>query len=206
MPIDHSFLQKVSLRAASRRTALACLVTWIAMPALGAAGLELTPPDALAQVKAGKLILVDVRTPAEWKQTGVAQGAALLDMQHPKGANGFMDDLLKLTKGDKNAPVALICRTGNRSTQVQRYLESQGFTRVYNITEGMAGSAAGPGWLRRGLPLPSSMHTRSQRPRKRVAWSLLRISWKRRSMVSLPSLATSQVPKVSASPRTEGSR
>ena len=153
MPIDHNFLQKVSLRAASRRTALACLVTWIAMPALGAAGLELTPPDALAQVKAGKLILVDVRTPAEWKQTGVAQGAALLDMQHPKGANGFMDDLLKLTKGDKNAPVALICRTGNRSTQVQRYLESQGFTRVYNIAEGMAGSAAGPGWLRRGLPL-----------------------------------------------------
>ena len=60
--------------------------------------------------------------------------------------------------------------------------------------------------MRRGLPLPSSMHTRSQRPRKRVAWSLLRISWKRRSMVSLPSLATSQVPRVSASPRTEGSR
>jgi rhodanese-related sulfurtransferase len=47
----------------------------------------------------------------------------------------------------------LICRTGNRTTQVQRYLEAQGFTQVFNVREGMAGSAAGPGWLRRGLPL-----------------------------------------------------
>lgn len=137
----------------SRRTVLAALSTCFAATAFAATGLELSPPDALAQVKSGKLILVDVRTPGEWKQTGVAQGAVLLDMQHPKGATGFMDDLLKLTKGDRNAPVALICRTGNRSVQVQRFLESQGFTHVYNVAEGMAGSAAGPGWLRRGLPL-----------------------------------------------------
>ena len=136
-----------------RRTVLAALSTCFAATAFAATGLELSPPDALAQVKSGKLILVDVRTPGEWKQTGVAQGAVLLDMQHPKGATGFMDDLLKLTKGDRNAPVALICRTGNRSVQVQRFLESQGFTHVYNVAEGMAGSAAGPGWLRRGLPL-----------------------------------------------------
>ena len=137
----------------SRRAVLAALATGFAMQAFAATGLDLSPPDALAQVTSGKLILVDVRTPGEWKQTGVAQGAVMLDMQHPKGATGFMDDLLKLTKGDRNAPVALICRTGNRSAQVQRFLESQGFPRVYNIPEGMAGSAAGPGWLRRGLPL-----------------------------------------------------
>ena len=53
----------------------------------------------------------------------------------------------------ENAPIALICRTGNRTTQVQRYLQSQGFTNVYNVKEGMAGSGAGPGWLKRGLPV-----------------------------------------------------
>ena len=37
--------------------------------------------------------------------------------------------------------------------QAMRYLEAQGFTQVFNVREGMAGSAAGPGWLRRGLPL-----------------------------------------------------
>jgi rhodanese-related sulfurtransferase len=36
---------------------------------------------------------------------------------------------------------------------VQRYLQSQGFTQVYNVKEGMAGSGAGPGWLKRGLPV-----------------------------------------------------
>ena len=133
----------------TRRVALASLAALTLIPAFAATGLEMSAPDALAQLKAGKLILVDIRTPDEWKQTGVAQGAVRLDMQHPKGAPGFMDDLLKLTKGDKNAPVALICRT----TQVQRYLEAQGFTQVFNVREGMAGSAAGPGWLRRGLPL-----------------------------------------------------
>ncbi|MDP2795785.1 MAG: hypothetical protein Q8O25_17150 [Sulfurisoma sp.] len=41
----------------------------------------------------------------------------------------------------------------NRTTQVARYLEAQGFTQVFNIKEGMVGSAAGPGWIRRGLPV-----------------------------------------------------
>jgi rhodanese-related sulfurtransferase len=74
-------------------------------------------------------------------------------MLHPQGAPGFTNALLDKVKGDKNAPIALICRTGNRTTQVQRYLQSQGFTNVYNVKEGMAGSGAGPGWLKRGLPV-----------------------------------------------------
>jgi len=136
-----------------RRRALAGLAAITLTPVIAATGEALSAPDALAQLKAGKLTLVDIRTPAEWQQTGVAQGAVRLDMQHPKGAKGFMAELLRQTRGDKNAPVALICRTGNRSSQVQRYLEAEGFTRVFNVAEGMAGSAAGPGWLRRGLPL-----------------------------------------------------
>ena len=48
---------------------------------------------------------------------------------------------------------ALICRTGNRTGQVQKFLQAQGFTNVLNVSEGMAGSGAGPGWARRGLPI-----------------------------------------------------
>jgi len=137
----------------SRRSAMAGFAAFMMAPAWAASGATLSAPDALAQVKAGTLTLVDIRTPAEWQQTGVAQGAVRIDMQHPRGGPGFMEELLKQTRGDKHAPVALICRTGNRTTQVQRYLEAQGFTRIFNVSEGMAGSAAGPGWLRRGLPL-----------------------------------------------------
>jgi len=31
--------------------------------------------------------------------------------------------------------------------------KAQGFMQVYNVKEGMVGSAAGPGWLKRGLPV-----------------------------------------------------
>ncbi len=114
---------------------------------------DLAAPDAAAAAVAGKVTLIDIRTPAEWKETGVAKGAKQVNMMHPQGAQGFVDQLLGEVKGDRNAPIALICRTGNRTTQVQRYLQSVGFTHVYNVSEGMAGSAAGPGWIKRGLPV-----------------------------------------------------
>ena len=114
---------------------------------------DLAAPDAANAASAGKLTLIDIRTPPEWKETGVAKGAKRVNMLHPQGATGFVEQLLGEVKGDRNAPIALICRTGNRTTQVQRYLQSVGFTQVYNVKEGMAGSGAGPGWLKRGLPV-----------------------------------------------------
>jgi len=126
---------------------LACLAT------LPAAAADISAPDAQAALEAGKLTLIDIRTPPEWRETGLAKGAKRLDMLHPGGAQGFVADLLKQVNGDRNAPIGLICRTGNRTTQVTRYLEAQGFTQIYNVKEGMAGSAAGPGWIKRGLPV-----------------------------------------------------
>lgn len=133
---------------------LSLLVGLLGQPLLvHAAGATLSAPEALAAAEAGELILIDIRTPPEWRQTGVAKGASRINMQHPQGAPGFLNEVLRRVDGDRNAPIGLICRTGNRTTQVQKFLEAQGFTRVYNIREGMAGSGAGPGWLRRGLPV-----------------------------------------------------
>ncbi|MDP1957946.1 MAG: hypothetical protein Q8J75_07185 [Rhodocyclaceae bacterium] len=39
---------------------------------------EMTPPEAFEAARAGKIILIDIRTPPEWKQTSVAQGATLI--------------------------------------------------------------------------------------------------------------------------------
>ena len=127
----------------------------LAVAGLARAAPDLAAPDAAAAVAAGKITLIDIRTPPEWKETGIARGARRINMLHPQGAQGFVDQLLGEVKGDRNAPIALICRTGNRTTQVQRYLQSVGFTQVYNVKEGMAGSGAGPGWLKRGLPVDS---------------------------------------------------
>ncbi|MDP2169604.1 MAG: rhodanese-like domain-containing protein [Rhodocyclaceae bacterium] len=116
---------------------------------------EMTPNEALEAARTGKITLIDIRTPPEWQQTGVAQGATLINMIHPQGAAGFLKEVLAKTGGNMNAPIALICRTGNRTSQVQRFLKMQGLTQVYNVPEGMAGSMAGPGWVARKLPVES---------------------------------------------------
>lgn len=113
----------------------------------------LTAVEARDMFEAGKLTIVDIRRPEEWRGTGVADGVVRINMLHPGGPKGFMDELLRQVGGNKDAPIGLICRTGNRTSTVQRYLMSQGFSNVYNIREGMAGSGAGPGWLARGLPV-----------------------------------------------------
>ena len=114
-------------------------------------GPTLAAPDAFAQAQAGKLTLIDIRRPDEWKQTGVPKGALQINMA--QGDAGFVAQVTAETGGDKHAPIGLVCRTGNRTTQMQRVLTDAGFTQVYNIKEGMAGSGAGPGWIARGLPV-----------------------------------------------------
>ncbi|WP_043743119.1 rhodanese-like domain-containing protein [Paramagnetospirillum magneticum] len=131
----------------------AALLLSLACPALAAEVKSISAPEALAALKKGEVVLVDIRQPEEWKQTGVPDGARLIPMRHPEGGAGFVRDLLAATKGDRNAPVALICRTGNRSGATARALSDAGFTHVLDVSEGMAGSGAGPGWVKRELPM-----------------------------------------------------
>lgn len=119
----------------------------------GAESLVLTAPDAHQQAQQGAITLIDIRTPQEWRQTGVAVGARRIDMRQPGGTEAFAAAVLTAVAGNKDAPIALICRTGNRTGYMRRELEARGFTQVYDVKEGMAGSVAGPGWIKRGLPL-----------------------------------------------------
>lgn len=112
---------------------------------------DMNAPDALSAAQAGKVKLIDIRTPDEWRQTGVAPGAGRVDFYG--GPQHLLQGILQQVKGDRNTPIALICRTGNRTTHAQKFLQQQGFSQVFNVKEGMAGSAAGPGWLKRGLPV-----------------------------------------------------
>lgn len=137
----------------SRKPVLTLFATFGFAAAAAQAEPELSAPEALAAAQAGQLKLVDIRTPEEWRQTGVAPGAARVNFYDPQGPQGFAAKLLETVGGDKDAPIGLICRVGNRTTRAQAYLHSLGFTRVYNVREGMLGSAAGPGWLKRELPV-----------------------------------------------------
>lgn len=105
--------------------------------------------------RAGRLVLVDIRTPAEWAQTGVPAGAALAPLtEAPQRLRPeFPADVERALGGRRDRPVALICRSGGRTAVARRLLLAEGFARVLDVAEGMAGSGFGPGWLARGLPI-----------------------------------------------------
>ena len=144
------------LPEAGRRTVLCGLAATLAAAVLGAplahAGEALSAPQAYAQARAGKIVLIDVRSPREWRATGVPDGARLVTIHHPQGARGFLRDILKAAGGDRSRPIALICARGARSSRGKRFLEANGFTNVLDVPEGMLGRGSSPGWLARRLP------------------------------------------------------
>lgn len=109
----------------------------------------LSPPDARMAALDGDILLIDIRRPDEWSRTGVGEGAVPIDMRR----KDFVEELLKHSNGDRSVPVALICARGVRSRRMSDRLEQAGFTNIIDVPEGMLGSGAGPGWLKRGLPV-----------------------------------------------------
>jgi len=110
---------------------------------------QLSPPDLLAQLRAGKVILIDIRRPDEWAATGLAEGALPIDMRR----RDFVDQVQDAMQAAPGRPVALICARGVRSRRMTARMEKAGLTTVIDVPEGMLGSSAGPGWVARGLPV-----------------------------------------------------
>lgn len=82
-------------------------------------------------------VLIDVREPHEWR-AGHARGARHIPLAELPGR---MDQL------PREAPVYLICATGNRSRTAAAFLQRNGFSRPVNVRGGTAA------WQRAGLPI-----------------------------------------------------
>ncbi|MFU8814390.1 MAG: rhodanese-like domain-containing protein [Pseudomonadales bacterium] len=110
---------------------------------------RISAAEAHDRVQNGVLLLVDVRTPAEWQSSGLPMGSQPLSMHDAD----FLERLDALSARHPNLPIALMCATGGRTRWLGPALESRGYARVVEVDEGMFGSAGGPGWLARGLPV-----------------------------------------------------
>ena len=117
---------------------------------------ELSAPDAYALASAGEVTLIDVRSPSEWRQTGLPAHGKAVTIHDPEGLPAFVRKIVALLGNNPAQPVALICASGVRSAYAEKLLEQAGFTAVYNVTEGMLGGRAGPGWLKHALPTASA--------------------------------------------------
>lgn len=89
----------------------------------------LAPAEFNMAITQKKVQLVDVRTPREFSG-GAIRNAINIDV--------FQENLFRqaASKLDKQKPVYLYCRSGNRSHQAARLLVSYGFEQVYDLRGG----------------------------------------------------------------------
>lgn len=97
---------------------------------------------------AGEILLLDIRSPGEWKETGVPEGAMAVTMHNDK----FVPTLQRLLAENPETPMAMICATGGRTEYVTGILAKNGID-VIDVSEGLEGNRRGPGWKAKGLPL-----------------------------------------------------
>ena len=82
--------------------------------------------------------IVDIRTPGEWKETGLLKGAIPIMFWNAKGkynAQKFLNELNK--KVNTKKPFALICHTGSRTSVVAPWLAKEFGYKVINLKGGM---------------------------------------------------------------------
>jgi Rhodanese-related sulfurtransferase len=98
------------------------LLTLMTSLASAADAPRISASDAARRVADGKAVLVDVREPDEWKETGVAAPAELLPMSDFNGDQKLWKPFLEKNAGKE---ILLYCRSGNRSGQVAKKLAAQ---------------------------------------------------------------------------------
>lgn len=82
--------------------------------------------------------VVDIRTPGEWKETGLLKDSIPITFFDERGqynVDAFMKALN--TKVDTSKPFALICRTGSRTSMLAPFLSKQFHYTVYNLQGGI---------------------------------------------------------------------
>lgn len=102
--------------------------------------------DKLKKMLDEGVTLVDIRLPEEWASTGIIKGSKKLTFFSKTGGinPNLQQEMEQLVNKDK--PVMLICRTGSRTRYASQMLNEIGYTKVYNVTNGITH------WIREGRP------------------------------------------------------
>jgi rhodanese-related sulfurtransferase len=130
------------------RLAVLAALSWFAVSPVRAEVVHIGNAETQALLKQG-VTIVDIRTPGEWKQTGVVAGSQLVQFVDERGKldpDAFIKQINEVA--DPSKPVVLICRSGNRTGKAAQLLAaSQPNRKIYNVKEGIVA------WGRAGLPI-----------------------------------------------------
>ena len=78
------------------------------------------------------VLLLDVRTQAEWEQDGYLEGAVLIP-------HTSLEERLDELPEDKDELIHLYCRSGNRSVEAANTLLGLGYTNIVELKSGING-------------------------------------------------------------------
>ena len=103
--------------------------------------------DTFEKLMAKGYPTIDIRTPMEWKQTGIIEGAHKMMFFTPSGQPdlaGWFFELGHLVK-DKKETILIYCAHANRSKSLGQGLSQMGFEHVYELKDGIEN-----GWIKAG--------------------------------------------------------
>ncbi len=99
----------------------------------------LTPLELQKQIDKNTVV-IDIRTPPEWKDTGIVPTSHKIMFFDERGnynIEKWMNKFNKLVK-NQNQPFILVCRSGNRTGQVGNYLSQKlNYKNVYHLQNGI---------------------------------------------------------------------
>lgn len=98
----------------------------------------ITNEEASQKLIDSNIPIVDIRTPGEWKETGLLKGSIPIMLFDEKGNYDLKDFLEKLNGAvDTKKPFAIICRTGSRTSVLAPFLSQKLNYDVVNIKSGI---------------------------------------------------------------------
>lgn len=98
---------------------------------------EIKQAYATKKLVSSGIIIIDIRSHAEWKETGIVAGSKTITFYDENGNYNTEEFLKELNKYvTKDTEFALICRTGNRTKAIGQFLMDNGY-KVINLKGGI---------------------------------------------------------------------
>jgi len=108
--------------------------------------------DAYDLAIQSRIRIIDIRPEKERIQNGSPDNSESVPFDREK-PDAFVLAISRVTHGNFELPLALICRESVNSTLAQSILTKAGHTATYGIEGGFSGNQIDPGWKGWGLPL-----------------------------------------------------
>ncbi|BBG64876.1 rhodanese-like domain protein [Hydrogenimonas sp.] len=114
------------------------------------AGVKDLDIESFEKIKREGVPVIDIRTPQEWRETGVIEGSHTImffDRSGRYDLKSFLERLSALGI-DKNRPFVLVCRSASRTKMVGDFLaDKMGYKKVFELEGGILN------WKRHNKPL-----------------------------------------------------